>query len=77
MLGVLSLLERVLLASVQFRHGPGSAIGNGLSLLLADGCKLYAKQGGHDRLVLAPVFVSALAFVYGAWLLAWVSSAGM
>lgn len=64
MLGVLSLLERVLLASVQYRHGPGSSIGNGLSLLLADGCKLYAKQGSHDRLVLAPVLVSALAFGY-------------
>jgi NADH:ubiquinone oxidoreductase subunit H len=42
-LGVLSLLERVLLSTIQYRHGPGSQTADGLALLLADGTKLYSK----------------------------------
>lgn len=49
-LGLLSLLERVLLSTVQYRHGPGSQTADGLALLLADGTKLYSKWGTTDRI---------------------------
>ena len=49
LLGVLSLFERVLLATVQYRHGPGSQLGDGIGLLIADGVKLYGKHGVDNR----------------------------
>jgi NADH:ubiquinone oxidoreductase subunit H len=44
MLGILSLLERVLLASVQLRQGPTTPTINGFTLPIADGIKLYSKS---------------------------------
>lgn len=42
-IGVFSFLERVLLASVQYRQGPVTAMLHGFSQIVADGIKLYSK----------------------------------
>ena len=42
-LGIFSFLERVFLASVQYRQGPSSVMLNGFSQVIADGIKLYSK----------------------------------
>jgi NADH-quinone oxidoreductase subunit H len=43
MIGVFSLLERVLLASIQYRQGPITIMLNGFAQLIADGIKIYSK----------------------------------
>ena len=77
MLGFLSLLERVLLASVQLRQGPSTPAGNGFTLPIADGLKLYSKSStdfvsssGSLLWLSAPVvFYSSLALTvpYNSW----------
>lgn len=42
-IGVFSLLERILLASVQYRQGPVTSMLHGFSQLVADGVKIYSK----------------------------------
>jgi NADH:ubiquinone oxidoreductase subunit H len=42
-IGVFSLLERILLASVQYRQGPVTAMLHGFTQLIADGVKIYSK----------------------------------
>ena len=43
LIGVFSLLERVLLASIQYRQGPMTAMLHGFSQVVADGLKIYSK----------------------------------
>ncbi len=43
MIGVFSLLERVLLATVQYRQGPMTAMLHGFAQIVADGIKIYSK----------------------------------
>jgi hypothetical protein len=44
-IGVMSLLERIFLATIQHRQGPSSMSLHGFSSLLLDGIKLYSKHG--------------------------------
>lgn len=69
-LGFFSLLERVLLSTVQHRHGPGSQTADGLALLVADGIKLYSKWGTSDRIHTWYLLMSGLLFSISAWVLA-------
>lgn len=43
LIGVFSLLERVLLAAVQYRQGPMTAMLHGFAQVVADGLKIYSK----------------------------------
>jgi NADH:ubiquinone oxidoreductase subunit H len=43
MIGVFSLLERVLLAAIQYRQGPVTAMLHGFAQIIADGIKIYSK----------------------------------
>jgi NADH-quinone oxidoreductase subunit H len=58
--GVFSLFERVLLACVQHRHGPSTAVLNGLALVVADGLKLYSK--GQLDVILSTIGIVLLGF---------------
>jgi NADH:ubiquinone oxidoreductase subunit H len=42
-IGVFSLLERVLLAAIQYRQGPVTAMLHGFAQIIADGIKIYSK----------------------------------
>jgi NADH:ubiquinone oxidoreductase subunit H len=43
MIGVFSLIERVLLAAIQYRQGPMTAMLHGFTQVVADGIKIYSK----------------------------------
>ena len=76
-LGMFSLLERVLLATVQYRQGPVAIVGHGSTQAVSDGIKLYSKYStsvfaygtGHG------VLAAPLAVIVGFGVL--VSSVGL
>ena len=68
MIGVFSLIERVLLAAIQYRQGPMTAMLHGISQVVADGLKIYSKYSldvlawGAGLIVLGVAFSTYVGF---------------